>query len=142
MMEVGDGHGPTVECHEMLYRDRGNHAEEIDPEESRSECEMGQGRSGRRVMVAIDWDSQNGGHLVATGGHLDHDSDFCPDLDWILDLCDGPCPGDHGLDRRSSGLSAPDSYGTQPLYLRQRHHQMPSNVDTRMDIPAVKEGIR
>jgi hypothetical protein len=98
---------------ESSKKGRGNH-EEIDPEGSHLKCEMNQGRSGTRVMVATCWDSRNGGHLVAAGGLLDHDGDFCPGRDSILDLCDGPYPGGRCLDRRSSDLSEPDSYGTQP----------------------------
>lgn len=104
---IGDSRG-------TLRKHRENHEEEIDPDESLSNCEMGQGQSGRRVMVATDWDSRNGGHSVADDVHLDRDGDSCPCLDLTLDLCEGPCPGGHGLGRRSSGLSELDSYGSQP----------------------------
>lgn len=114
MTKVEGYHGLTVESRGTRTKDRENLEEEIRPQGSHSMGGMGQGRSGTRVVVATCWDSRNGGHLPATDGLLDHDSDFCPGLDSILDLCDGPCPGGHGLDRRSSGLSAPDSYETQP----------------------------
>lgn len=99
---------------ETLRKHRENHDEEMDPEGSLLNYEMGQGRSGRLVMVATDWNSRNCGRSVADGVHLDRDGDSCPCLDLTLDLCEGPCPGGHGLGRRSSGLSEPDSYGSQP----------------------------
>ncbi|KAF3395876.1 hypothetical protein F1880_007029 [Penicillium rolfsii] len=103
-----------VDYRESSRKGLENHEGEIDPAGGHLRCEMCQGRGGTRVMVATLWDSRNDGHLGATGGHLDHDADFCPGRDSILDLCDGPYPGGHCLDRRSSDLSEPDSYGTQP----------------------------
>lgn len=90
---------------------QGGHAVEIDPKQDHL------GQSGTHARVAIVRTGQNGGHWGG-GDALVHGDDSFPGLDSTLDPCASPCRGDHGdregLGRRSTDLSAPDSYGIQP----------------------------
>ena len=81
--------------------------------------EKRQGQSGTRAVATVPGD-RNCGYL-ADADDLGHDLYLCLDHGLILDLCVSPRREDHALGQHSTGLSTPDSYGTQPFRLRQRH---------------------
>lgn len=100
-LKVGESHGETGLEQNHLGR------------------EKSQGQSGTRVVASARGD-QDCGYWADTDGR-DHDLCFSLDRGLTLDLCVSPYHGDHGLGQHSTGLSTPDSYGTQPCRLRQRH---------------------
>lgn len=96
-----------------------NLEEEIDPERNHLGREKSQGQSGKRVVATAPGD-RNCGYWADMDG-LGHDLCFSLDRGLTLGPSVSPCHGDHGLGQRSTGLSTPDSYGTQPCKRRQRH---------------------
>lgn len=93
----------------------------IDPKQDQPNREMNQGPSERRARVATVRGDRNDGRWVGDDGLAHEIGSVLPDHDMTLDLCASPYHGDRGLGQRSTGLSTPDSYGTQPCKLRQRH---------------------
>lgn len=111
-MNLVDGHYGSSEVEE-------NPEEEIDPERNHLGREKSQGQSGTRVVATAPND-RNYGYWADMDG-LGRDLCFSLDRGLTLDLSVSPCHGDHGPGRHSTGLSTPDSYGTQPCRRRQRH---------------------
>lgn len=105
-------------CCEILEVEE-NLDEEIDPERNHLGREKSQGQSGTRVVATARGD-RNCGYWADMDG-LGHGLCFSLDRGLTLDLSVSPCHGDHGLGQHSTGLSTPDSYGTQPCERRQRH---------------------
>lgn len=107
-----------------------NRGEEIGSRGNRPSRETDQAQIGTRGREVATCRDRNGGRWAGKGVHGHGDSD--PEHDWSLDLC--ACPGredreDHAGRSRSTGLSAPDSYGTQPCERCQPHLADEENVE-------------
>lgn len=98
---------------------QGSLGDEIDQERNRLVREKSQVQSGTRAVATVLGDRNCG--CWADVDDLYHDLCLCLDRGQSLDLYVGHCRGDHARGQRSTDLSAPDSYGTQPCGRRQRH---------------------
>jgi hypothetical protein len=113
-----------------MVTDPENRGEEIGSRGNRPSRETDQAQIGTRGRGVATCRGRNAGRWTGKGVHGHGDSD--PGHDWSLDLC--ACPGredreDHAGRWRSTGLSAPDSYGTQPCKRCQPHLADEKNVE-------------